>query len=363
MRVIEARNVNHALHDGMRLLADHGLRRESRNGPVVVMPCPVTTVYRRPLERVLFSKERDANPFFHLVEALWMLAGRDDLATLTKYVARMSGFSDDGGVTQPGAYGKRWRRHFMIDQDDGHATLSYPFNYRDQLLWAIRRLVADPNDRRVVIQMYDADMDQDAADEGGKDVPCNLACAPWVDTDGRLSMTVFCRSNDAIWGAHGANAVHFAFLQEYLAAGVGVPVGRLYQVSNNYHAYEATLEPLVSAVQGNLLLLIDDRYDTWLAPVPLVELAADTARALRELDEDLTIFFDEPAAPGLRTAFLRQVACPMVLAHQAYRRKQDPMRFAIALEVMDQCRAGDWRVAGREWLMRREIEANRKVVT
>jgi thymidylate synthase len=52
-----------------------------------------------------------------------------------------------------------------------------------------------------------------------------------------LDLTVLCRSNDVVWGAYGANAVHFSVLQEYLAGRIGVDVGVMYQFSNNYHGY------------------------------------------------------------------------------------------------------------------------------
>src|SRR3974390_2807104 len=111
MRVIKVRNVHLALPKGLALLQEYGVVRDSRNGPVTVMEEPVTTTYIRPCERVLFWKERDANPFFHFFESLWMLAGRDDLAFLTKFVKRFEDFSDDG-LTLHGAYGYRWLRYF-----------------------------------------------------------------------------------------------------------------------------------------------------------------------------------------------------------------------------------------------------------
>jgi len=337
MYVVRARNVNDALRQGAALLDKHGVLRESRNGPVKVADMPVTTIYERPLERVLFDPTRDANPFFHLVEALWMLAGRDDLKILTEYVATMSRFSDDGGKTQPGAYGYRWRNHFASG---------------DQLTWAIRRLKADPNDRRVIIQMYDADIDQPAADNNGKDIPCNIVAAPWIDAASRLSMTIFCRSNDMILGAYGANAVHFSFLQEYLAQGIGVRVGAMNQVSNNFHAYLSNIDKHAEDAARDLY------SDNAVSPYPLMGNANDVV-SIQQFDEDLTFFFDDPAAPGIRSAFLRRVACPMIMAHRAYKNKKDPKRFENALEIINQCHAEDWQQAGREWLMRRWTNAER----
>jgi hypothetical protein len=56
-------------------------RRKAVATKVLVSQTPVVTCYSAPTQRVLFSPMRDANPFFHLMEALWMLAGRDDVAS------------------------------------------------------------------------------------------------------------------------------------------------------------------------------------------------------------------------------------------------------------------------------------------
>src|SRR4051812_37796218 len=78
VRVIDVDNVNQAWPLAVRLLQSEGVPRESRYGPVLEHPEPVTTVYRKPWQRVLFDEVRDANPFFHFFESLWMLGGRND---------------------------------------------------------------------------------------------------------------------------------------------------------------------------------------------------------------------------------------------------------------------------------------------
>src|SRR3989304_1089903 len=115
MQVLRVRNVHEALPLGIAMLEEFGSRGESRNGSVLVMDEPVTTVYERPRERVIFWNERDANPFFHFYEGLWMLGGRNDVKSLTRFVKRMESYSDDG-KTFHGAYGYRWRNHFHFDQ-------------------------------------------------------------------------------------------------------------------------------------------------------------------------------------------------------------------------------------------------------
>ena len=95
MGSIYARNVSEALYLGLQSLKENGIWQESRAGRVIEHPSPVMTTYTQPAERVLFYPARDANPFFHLFEALWMLAGRNDLFYVAQFNSRMKDFSDD----------------------------------------------------------------------------------------------------------------------------------------------------------------------------------------------------------------------------------------------------------------------------
>ena len=93
MKVISARNVNRAMQLGVAFFrGPEGVnyrKQESRNGMTREAITPVTTVYQKPWERVLFSAERDANPFFHLFESIWMLAGSNDLSKLLYFNSGM----------------------------------------------------------------------------------------------------------------------------------------------------------------------------------------------------------------------------------------------------------------------------------
>ena len=74
-------------------------------------------------------------------------------------------------------------------------------------------------------------------DSSSIDIPCNTNIYFKI-REGELQMTVCNRSNDMIWGAYGANAVHMAVLQEYVAAQLDVPMGKYYQISDSFHVYE-----------------------------------------------------------------------------------------------------------------------------
>lgn len=354
MIVLEGRNVNYALFNGVRFIHAEGIREDSRNGPVLRSLLPVTTVYRQPNERVCLHPWRDANPFFHLMEALWMIAGRDDLPSLTRYVSTFGQFSDDG-VTVAGAYGKRWRRWFTSEADEDF----------DQLNWVVERLRKDPRDRRTVIQMWDANIDPGRADSGGKDVPCNLTLLPF-ETEGKLNLTVICRSNDMVLGAYGANAVHFSFLLEYLAGRCGLGVGAMWQVSNNFHAYASNAGDPTDCWPQNWFL--EDPYATGeVEPFPLFQdfppacFLGDSVAMDREREvliaQDLAVFFGEgayAAAQMVRWPFLSRIAVPMALAHRHWKGVPGEDRFTGALEILTQMpERNDWRLAAEEWIGRR----------
>lgn len=350
MIVLSARNVNYALPQGITHLHEFGVKEDSRNGPVLRELNPVTTMYERPTERVLHHPWRDANPFFHLMESLWMLTGLDDIATLQRYVKSFN-YTDDG-VTVPGAYGKRWR-----DWDPfGARGLGEAGAWPDQLDWAVKRLKDNPQDRRVVIQMWDAAVDPDRADNGGKDVPCNLTALPWV-ADGKLNLTVFCRSNDMVWGAYGANAVHFSFLLEYLAARIGIPVGQYWQVSNNFHAY------LETAGDPQACWPVDwgptDPYAggrAFVMPMTAGELDLSTEMGAKKADHWMKVLLTEGsgAASGSGWDLMDHVIVPMEAAHKHFRTNKGEERFTGALEILGQAPAqNDWAIAGREWIERR----------
>lgn len=227
MIVIRARNVNGAFNEGLALLAGHGRQRKTRGGLVTEMDEPVTTVYERPQEMMLYHTGRHANPFFHVVEGLWMIAGGSSLDAIREFNGNVERFSDDGGATWRGAYGQRWRAHFGFDQ-------------LQELVRAMRE--GDDANRRLVLSMWSPECDLLEPGASSRDVPCNTHVYFRLDPGpgSPVHATVCCRSNDAIWGAYGSNAVHFSMLLQYVAAAARRAVGTLTVVHNNLHVYEET---------------------------------------------------------------------------------------------------------------------------
>jgi thymidylate synthase len=238
MKVITANDVYDGYRKGLRYLHEEGVEENSRNGPVLVSPVPVTTMFMNPRNRVLLDPVRDCNPFFHMMESIWMFAGRNDVKFVAQFNKRMVQFSDDGEEFNA-AYGHRWRYWFG----------------RDQIVDAHNELVLNPESRRCVIAMWDPK--NDGVGES-KDFPCNTHIYFRVRTEPyhnvkALDMTVCNRSNDIYWGLYGANAVHLSMLHELMANSLGLHLGIWYQVSNNYHLYPANLpKPLSELVSADV---------------------------------------------------------------------------------------------------------------
>jgi thymidylate synthase len=309
-------NVSHALYVLMQDIEQYGIYVETRNGPAYELDAPVGVTYRKPWERVLFYAERDANPFFHCLESLWMLAGRNDTQFVEQYSKNIGRYSDDGKVFN-GAYGYRWRHHFDFDQ----------------LKLAAYRLKTYPNDRRTVVSMWDGVYDL-MKENDIKDVPCNTHIYFSVRSE-YLNMTVCNRSNDLIWGMCGANAVHMSFLLEYMAARVGVRIGEYVQFTNNLHAYKEVLwKHKLSQADYNPYLGME-------APLPLVLNADVFDYEVKAFCEGTKTSYTEP--------FIATVAVPMAEAYAAYRKGD----YDGALECSNRIKSADWRRACVEWLQRR----------
>lgn len=339
MHVITARNVNHAYAQGVDLISRLGHTRSSRNGDVLVMGEPVTTHYQRPTERVLFDKQRNANPFFHLFEAMWMLAGHNDVAFPAYLVPRMAEYSDNGEKFH-GAYGFRWRHHFVYDQ----------------LQEVIDMLRKDPTNRRVILSMWDARCDLGT---NSKDIPCNIvakfAIEHRVTKPAKLNMVVFNRSNDIVWGAYGANAVHFSVLQEFIAASLEVEVGWYEQVSTDYHVYHTQWLKVLKGFPKGQLQEDAQRYEmNQVKPFPLVSNADsftdDCAYMIHQMETGYVnaIFHNE---------FFIHIATPMANAFVAYRNDNIGEAIAQLEAAIDSTTKphgpkNDWLVAGLEWMER-----------
>ena len=294
-----------------------------RGKRVIVYPSPFATIYTQPRECVVFDAVRDANPFFHFIEGLWVLAGREDVASLTQYNARMVDFSDDGKIFHA-PYGHRLRVAQGIDQ----------------LKEVLALLKREPDTRRAVLQIWDAksDLNYDC-----KDIPCNDLIFLSLKYETELSMTVCCRSNDMIWGCYGSNVVQFSLLLQYLADMGGYRVGTYTQISNNFHVYPD------NPVWGKVLNRPTAPTNPYSAGIePYYPFVSNPAT----MDEDLYYFFEAPDARyGFSNKVFEDIAIPMRDAYAMYRAGD----LELALRRCRDIKAEDWELACSRWIERRII--------
>jgi hypothetical protein len=267
------------------------------------------------------------------MEAMWMLAGRNDGAFLDNYVKNFSKDFGVNGVILDG-YGFRW-------------VSGLGFNQLDEIIFQLRE---NPGTRQCVLQMWGAGRPDLIADICK---PCNLVSTFQIK-NGKLDMLMFNRSNDLVWGACGANAVHFAMMQEYVALMIGVEVGEYWQISTNLHLYKNHIDMFYKRVgdhKGKDITHYLQDTSTYGTTLPLIEYPQCFDEELQETMAFIDALHgdNEGYAGNISNSFLLHVVIPMSRAHWKYKHKD----FKGAFQVIDTVQATDWQQAGREWMERR----------
>lgn len=333
--MITVRNVNEALSVALVFFGqEYSFRRVAPRGisTLELNQMPFVTHYKRPLECVLFNPTRNANPFFHFFEALWVIAGRDDVRFMTHLLPRFKDYSDDG-KTFHGAYGIRIFEN-------------------DQMFEVIKQLRNDKDTRRAVVSIWQPDKDSGYA---GKDMPCNCLLDFKIRND-KLHMIVSNRSNDAIWGAYGSNAVQFGFLHNWVAYHAGVSAGTYTQVSNSMHVYPDN-EPTKTLLSSPI-----SYWDPYKDEVVAADRWIDGLDTIEDWDEDLEAFFwnfDEDKlgdSLDFHTTWWTKTAYPMWMSFHKYKDND----LAEALSYADMIRSSDWRLGVTQWLERVALKRETK---
>lgn len=181
-----------------------------------------------PTERFITIPGRRNDVFATIAETMWVLAGRDDMDFLARYLGRARQFSDDQ-VAWRGGYGPRLRDWHGVDQVD-----------------EIRKLLSsDPDSRRGVAVLFDPARDFVPT----LDVPCNN----WLHfllREGRLHLNVAVRSNDVLWGFSGINTFEWSVLHEMMAFWLGVRVGEASFFISSLHLYDERTEQADRTLAG-----------------------------------------------------------------------------------------------------------------
>ena len=245
--------INSFLIGASKLLVKEGVERRTRNSVCFELPEPTIFKITNPLAREVTIPERKWFDSLPYAESLWIASGRNDMAYITHYLPRMKDFSDDG-IYMRGGYGPRFR-NYNGEHDDYRIE---GINVRqpgstDQLKYVIDCFNVDMETRRAVMNF--GDPMKDCFDENwelkkSKDIPCTRELHFMKQSNNnKLDLIVRMRSNDLIWGASAVNIFNYTFMQEYVAAILGLEVGNYYHIADNLHFYERHKE-MVEKLSG-----------------------------------------------------------------------------------------------------------------
>lgn len=313
---VHADNFPDAYHETLWKLRVCGKMEHSRNGPVLSIQEPFVLTVDKPWERVVSCPIRNANPFFHVMETVWMFAGQRNCGWLKQFNSRIEEYANNSVIH--GAYGYRW---FSL--------------WGDQVQRVIWQLRDDPMTRQAVIQMWDPQSDYLPH---WKDRPCNTEIF-FRNVNGTLEATVVNRSNDVIWGMFGANCVHMSYLHELVARASGLPQGKYHVMTNNLHFYP-NLYPNAKDIWDNFV-----EHSIYPAKAfPVISLPDSYLKVRHECMGFVSGFHNQLTLP-----WLTKVAKPM---HDCYLASTPGARIAHASLIEDEA----WRVAALQWLERRYAE-------
>lgn len=192
-----------------------------------------------PRDRLLNIDSRNIKKYV-FGELLWYLTGRDDVNFISKYSKMWSRLSDDG-IHNNSAYGKFIFNKlpiagYGINNNNFKEFENTSFYYKSQWEFVKDVLRKDPFSRQAVIhikpiQMYET-----------KDTVCTYFLQFFI-RDNKLDMIASMRSNDLLFGTT-YDVFMFTFLQELMAAEIGVEVGTYKHFASNIHIYKKDMDKI-----------------------------------------------------------------------------------------------------------------------
>lgn len=177
-----------------------GMEIKERIGQVCVLTNPLKCLMTIPQRKLSYQ--------FAVIEKMEYLYGKHDAERIKAYNRNIGSYAGEYGYFD-GNYAQRF--NFWLDHVYG-------------------LLKNDPDSRQAVISIYDQ-----TARHQSKDIPCTLTLQFFI-REGKLHLIASMRSNDLLWGfPYDVNA--FCFIQEVLAAWLGVEVGTYQHNVGSMHIY------------------------------------------------------------------------------------------------------------------------------
>lgn len=209
--LIKIENNHRGYRDIVKYLMENGVEQDSRNGKTIEIEDFVIEV-ADPTVTAADEVRKFYSPEIGLVEGLQLVSGVSDSALTAQIQPNFRNYMEDDTGKFWGAYGPR---------------------IVNQLPIIIERLREDPDTRQAVITLWDPEFD---AHGGKKDHPCT-SLFNFRIRDGKLNMSTFMRSNDAIHG-WPFDLIQFSMLLQSMAFELEVEVGTYSHHVGSFHIYE-----------------------------------------------------------------------------------------------------------------------------
>lgn len=252
-KIIHADSVNALNIEAYKLILNSGRISKNRNSQTlgdIFVEYDVNCVLTNSRNRHLDLNGRKSNIFALIGESLWVLAGRNDIEYLSKFLPRAKDYSDDG-KTWYASYGERMYSNGQLENILHH--------FKNDGVYT----------RRATLSIYDQEKDtarglmKYLGTTKNLDTPCNQWLNFYVTNNNYLNMKVVQRSGDAIWGAMSINLTEFSILHEIVFNIVNemypeVKLGSYNHNVTNLHIYENTAEQSRDAVSSTQVFSEND---------------------------------------------------------------------------------------------------------
>lgn len=278
MLVFKGKTFAHAYEMSLKALMATGKVNNAR-GTTSKEFLDACLIIEDPTKCLYHNEVRGSQLKYIAAEFLWYFLGRNDVDYIAKHAKFWKQIQNEDG-TANSAYGN------LIFTKKNHEGIS-------QYQWAIKSLIADKNTRQAILH-FNTPIHQYS---GNKDFVCTMYANLHIRED-KLHMSVFMRSNDAIWGTP-TDVAFFCALQMQIYAQLKLvypelQMGQYSHIANSYHIYDRHYD------------LVNDMLQHHFSPIELPPVKTNLIDASGRPTDDLTTLFKALENPTPDTMLIFQ---------------------------------------------------------
>ena len=226
MIVFKGQTFADCYRDSLTHLFQEGIENNAR-GTLSKELLDVALVVENPAACLYKNEKRGSQVKYIAAEFLWYYSGRNDVKFISQWAKFWESIQNDDG-TANSAYG-----NLIFKLRNQHNVSQYQ--------WAMQSLISDSNTRQAVMH-FNMPMHQYS---GNKDFVCTMY-ANFHIRNNKFYMSVYMRSNDAVWGTP-TDVAFFCSLQLQMFAQLKsfypeLELGTYTHVANSYHVYDRHYE-------------------------------------------------------------------------------------------------------------------------